>query len=108
MIAQMRLGDIFSIKYITYDRQRKTGGELNSFDECQLLDKAKVDALNGRALTHLEELRIRVDNEDKRDPNHDKWGTLNIIILQDGQPTSMIRKIHPLLVTQFNEHKVTL
>ena len=38
----------------------------------------------------------------KRNPRHRRWYTRNICLLQNGVLTSIIRKIHPPLILEFN------
>ena len=105
MLAEMSNGSNFSIEYYTFDRKRKTGGELKSFDEAELLIPKK-NATDGRAPTEFE--KIKLAQKKGKKPNHKLYYTRNIRILQDGEKTTVIKKIHPLLVVKFNNRIVTL
>lgn len=105
MLEQMETGLPFSIAYVTYDAQRRKGGQIVRYEEAQLL-QADEDQ-EGRPRTRLEEARHRtIQIKEKRDPRHQRWYTRNIRILQAGHKTSLIKKIHPPLVFLFNDQIV--
>lgn len=103
MLAQMDAGAVFSIEFVTYDYQRKRGGNLLQYKEAKLFASEEA----GRGKTKLEETKARKALiKQGRNPNHRRWYTRNIRILQEGQSTSLIVKIHPPLVTKFNDQIV--
>jgi hypothetical protein len=109
----MRAGNTFSLTCITYDRNRRTGGELLEIAEAQWLDPEKEEAeaedRQQRPLTLAEMYRIDQAAGTPpagRAPNHRQWHTRNIRILCDGHPTAEIRKVHPPLFLSFNGRPV--
>lgn len=108
MLAQMESGQPFAITVITFDEQRKRGGEIVEYPEVQLVQaEKKAISTVKRSLTPEELRRMRAaDNPDGRDPNHQHWYTRNVRVLQNGHPTGIIRKIHPPLVVLFNSKLV--
>lgn len=103
MLADMETGAVFSLRYVTYDRKRKTGGSIKEFPEARLVQSLKKETA-ARARTRNEEFELLRDRQaDKpRDPNHREWYTRNLRIVQEGKDTSIIRKFHPPLVISYN------
>jgi len=104
MLADMKLGEIFTIQGITYNRKERSGGEPYDYPECILLDAEEsitpsTGDPRGRPLTTIEQGPPPLP---KRNANHTLWYTRNVRICQAGQPTSIIRKIHPPLITIYN------
>ena len=105
MLEQMSTGCTFSLTYITYDSKRKKGGKIISYLEARLAKSEEQPKSRGR--TQLEETKQRTaEIKAGRDPRHHKWYTRNIVVMQNGVPTSLVRKIHPPLVTIFNDQIV--
>ena len=102
----MDSGATFSMKVVAYDRRRKKGGEIIEYSEAELARKNKeIELVLGqRAMTPIEVKKQQLLAS--RDPHHKKWYTRNIRVLQNGHPTSLIKKIHPPLVLEFNGQKV--
>jgi len=125
MLSYMATGDLFSISYVTFDKQRKKGGRIEEFVQARLLmPKAnRTDTMHGvendqeassavastkvgRPLTaHEQNLQIiaQANSDTARKPNHSQHHTRNIQIFQEGKPTSLIRKVHYPLVLTFND-----
>ncbi|MEM9928922.1 MAG: hypothetical protein AAF840_03795 [Bacteroidota bacterium] len=109
MLKEMATGKPFSIRYVSYDASRKKGGKVHHFDEAILVQPEKeASAAKGRPLTAAEQqaIRNRQENELRKNPHHSKWYTRNLRVLQDGTPTSLVRKFHPPLVVEFNSLRV--
>ena len=106
MLKQMETSIRFSITVISYDRKRKTGGEIKESPEACLVmaDKEKLE--RGRPKTAEEQEREGQMLSAEKKPAHYLWYTRNIRLLQAGTPTALIRKIHPPLVVEFNGKKV--
>lgn len=84
-------GAIFSFSVVTFDDQRKKGGEIMSFPE------ARKHTIRERASTNLEKrTQIKVPTKFIRP----------VIIYQNGSPTSIVKSIHPPLLLEFNGKKV--
>jgi len=106
MLEQMETGMPFSLTYVTYDHNRRKGGKLISYMEAKLAKHDEI-AKKNRGRTTVEDTRARKQRiKEGRDPRHQKWYTRNITILQNGTTTSLIKKIHPPLVTIFNNQIV--
>ncbi len=104
MLKEMETGDPFSIKYITFDRQRKKGGHIEQYKEAVLLIKPVLviqPESEGRSPTLIEQKKKKLERLRKR-PNHKEWYTRNIQLMVNGHPTGERRKIHPPLVVLFN------
>ena len=95
MLKEMETGAVFSLTLIRYDRKRKTGGQVVTYDEARLYQPAQksTSSVNAHRMAAI---------KTSRRPNHGQWFTRNIQLLQDGYPIDMIRKIHPPLVVTFN------
>jgi hypothetical protein len=76
---------IISLEGITYDKQRKKGGELYRMPEC-----CKVSEDSAMIIQH------------KRD------FTFDMRIYINGQPTDAIQRIHALLITKINGQELIL
>ena len=108
MLAQMETGALFSISYLTYDRQRKRGGRVEQYSEAVLLrrpEERTAPTAGERTPTTIERKRKQLAQL-RRNPQHHRWYTRNIQLLVDGHPTSQHRKIHPPLVILFNSQIV--
>lgn len=105
----MESGQAFSLKVVAYDRKRKSGGQIKDYPEAVLLQVEEDEIVSedifrgNRPNTQKEAQQIRMVKE----AHHRKWYTRNIRILQNGHPTSIIKKIHPPLIIEFNGQKVT-
>jgi hypothetical protein len=101
MLAFMETGALFSVQGVTYNRRaKKGGGKIYEYLECMLAQAVPGQKLD-RPATLKEDANQRVKHT-RNNPNHGMWYTRNIIICQNGHPTTMIRKIHPPLVVYFN------
>lgn len=102
----MHSGESFSLKVVSFDRRRKDKtGQVQEYQEAQLVwgdgGNDQVKPQGERPQTDLERA-LGGTVMDKRDPHHADWYTRNIRILQNGQRTEMLRKIHPALIIEFN------
>lgn len=105
MLKVMESGNPFSIRFVTYDKQRKKGGEVREYPEA---------VLNQREIS-LESPRKPFDSSDssithrkKHQPNHYKNATRALRILINGNKTETIVKFHIFLVLEFNGKKMIL
>lgn len=97
----MNTGQVFTCKVITYDRKRKTGGEVKAYRA--ILMKGQSSSNRLRPSTLAEQVKT-----EKRNPQHKKWYTRNIrIVSVDDFETQMVRKIHIPLIVEFNSQTVT-
>jgi hypothetical protein len=119
VLQQMENGEKFSITYIKADRQRKTGGEIKTLENCVLYgatdgsprgDDQRDPTVNELARRDAGRKKIvgssrrgtasdknRAVVTDSRNPNHYLHSTRNVK-LQNGE----IRKIHIRLIVKFN------
>lgn len=102
MLKEMESGRVFSLSVVSYDHKRGTGGELINYPEAVLLTNKASQKTATRPPTRKEKLEIAI----KKNPRHSHWYTRNIRICSNGVPTSIIKKIHPALVTLFNGEKI--
>lgn len=103
----METGKPFTCTFVTYDAKRDRGGELREY-EAKLIRNNPLQKQGGRPLTPKEKQEKALAEASVRNPHHSKHFTRNVQVLQDSFPTSMIRKIHPLLLTKFNGSTVVL
>lgn len=108
----MEEGKPFSLTFVTYDRKRSyRSGRVVSYEQAELMrrdqnvaDGAQPPTQGQRPPTAREAQSLNRAN--RRRANHYEHYTRNIRILQDGEPTSMIVKLHPPLVLIFNNEIV--
>lgn len=96
----IRKGDAFDITWITADRKRKTGGKILQLRNAIRSDKPD----NGvkKDVVAPEVAEVSNHTIPKRDPNHFKNDTINI----RKRGTQRIMKVHPNLITMFNNKHV--
>lgn len=110
-LKKMDDGEVFSVKWVTYNRQKKTGGRL---EECL---EARLKQKSFRKPTPETEAKIAERNKHRKtkyasdwtlkNPQHRKWFTRNIEVMFDGHATGQILKLHPPLIIEFNGKTVT-
>ena len=94
------------MKVVSYDHKRKKGGEILEYPEAVQVIKKEEALRSQRPATRNEKLQAKVREHKSKNPSHGKHYTRNINVLQDGLPTTIIRKIHPILIIEFNNKKV--
>jgi hypothetical protein len=98
VLRQMEEGEErFSIRFVTCDRARKTGGKIEEWHRCQLSRRRKAGAEQPRAARPAEESARRL-------PAHYQNATRNIV---QGN-SSQVRKVHIWLLLEFNGQTVVL
>ncbi len=85
----------FQLKFVTADRQRKTGGEIIEVPSARKC----VGSRNDEVVFDTREKKTTV--KEKRDPHHWANATRNILL-----PNKQIRTIHIRLIIEFNHQKV--
>ena len=110
MLSEMETGAIFHIRGVHFNRTKKTGGEVYEYQAILLrgdnnpLAPAQQDGLvpnpgeHDRPLTAAETKTVY----ERRNPNHSQFFTRNVAVCQNGQRTTMIRKIAIPLVVYYN------
>jgi hypothetical protein len=104
MLNEMDTGRPFSVSFVTYDKQRKTGGKIRMIREAVINAQPKsTDKKSGKSKPP--DQRVRVD---RRNPHHYDHSTRSIRLVVNGCKTSTIKKLHIFLVLTFNERKLIL
>lgn len=106
VLDYMASGNTFSLKVVSYDHKRQKGGQIIEYPEVVQVIKKEDAERKQRPATKQEQLQAKVQEHKSKNPSHGKHYTRNINVLQDGHPTSIIRKIHPILIIEFNNKKV--
>jgi hypothetical protein len=96
ILDYMATGQPFSLRVVAYDRRRRTGGAILHYPEAVLVSQELAAQAIQRPLTRAEATHTL------RAQRHGLHFTRNIRILQQGQPTVIIRKIHIPLIIEFN------
>lgn len=102
MLKLMEEGHIFSCTYVSYDRQRRKGGNLKRIEEGVLVQGDAANTNKPRLMTKAEHYEAIIATRGKRAPNHKEWYTRNVRLCVSGHPTSVIKKIHPPIIIEFN------
>jgi len=101
----MESGRAWSCRYVTYNRQKKTGGEVEVVFEA-VLAREEEGANSDRNQTRAEQRNNIQKKEALKNPNHSQWYTRNYVLCEGGIPSSIVRKLHPPLLIEFNGEKV--
>lgn len=96
-LAEMREHKIFSIKFVSYDKKRKTGGTIKYFPQVKIIQKKKANST----------LETQKSTTTKR-TNSFENATRTIKVFVDGVESSTTRKFHIFLMLEFNGKKVYL
>ena len=107
MLEAMNTGLPFSVKFVTYDKQRKKGGEIRYYKEVVLnadtSDKKKLkETLKANSLPS--EKRVGVS----KNPHHFENSTRSFRVCVNGCKTATVKKLHIFLVLEFNGKKLML
>ena len=97
VLTEMKSGNLFKIKFVSYDKKRKTGGHFKEF-------QAKLNIKKNKKNTSPSDY-IQPERKTKN-PNHFKNATRSLKIFVDGIDTGNIKKCHIFLITEFNGKKV--
>jgi len=92
-LKEMQSGNLFSIRYVTADKSRNSGGDIKEYDGCRL---------SRRAASDTEAPVFTTGNPTKR-PNHYRNRTRNIVLAN-----SDVRKVNVWLIIGFNGKPVIL
>ena len=95
----MDTGEVFSIKFVTFDKKRKRGGALKYYPECKLL---KSEPKNNTNTTKS------VRAKKSTSPNHWDNATRNLKVLINGQEMASNKKLHIFLILELNGKRVNL
>lgn len=96
MLRQMETGVEFDIEFVSYNRQRKTGGALVT------LTKARKHRAGAVASATAATASV-TPTKQTTNPNHTLNGTINLK-KQSGE----LHKVHTRLITKFNQQEVAL
>lgn len=105
-LKRLEAGEKVFLEVYQFDRKRKKGGKIDSFD-CVLLKNEGIPVGEDGVMIIGS---VGVENtegplRDKRNPNHRIFYTRNVRILINGHPSGVVRKIHPPLIRSFNGFK---
>ena len=92
-LAEMKEDKTFSIKFVSYDKKRKTGGIVKYFPEVKLIQKNKTDSTNSKTQGKTKRTNSYVN------------ATRSIKVFVDGVESSTIRKFHIFLLLEINGKK---
>lgn len=92
-IQTIEAGAWLSIRFITADVKKGTGGKVIELAKCRIARNR--NPLLAKIKEHAEELGL------KRDPAHHLHFTRNLEL-----PNKQIRKVHPILITHVNQEAV--
>jgi hypothetical protein len=101
MLQEMNSGRVFSISFVSYDKQRRRGGEVKEYPSAVLLR------------TDNDTIKPKNDNKkgsvgSSTPPKHYEHATRAFRVVLNGVETSAIKKFHLFLVLQFNGKKLVL
>lgn len=106
MLDEMGTGLPFSISFVSYDKQRKKGGELKKYKEVVLnappKDKTKNQEISRQTIERKERAGV------SRNPHHFENSTRSFRICVNGCKTATVKKFHIFLITEFNGKKLIL
>lgn len=89
-------GKTVSLSYVSYDKKRKTGGDLKFLPEVIVTNPKE----NSGA--------VQLNPNSERSPNNFDNSTRNFYTCINGKPTSSLRKIHVFLILEIDGKKVML
>lgn len=92
----MNTGEKFSIKYVTYDANRRSGGKIREWPIVRLSTKEERQAASSGTA------------KKKRNPNHYKHATRSFVVYNGEQSTGGLKKFHIYLLLEVNGKKVVL
>lgn len=103
VMAIIDSGDPFSVEVCGCDRRRKRGGTLHSWT-CQLnrFDVPQANRFVKPARMSAQEVAEIRSLFKRKEKNHFDNFTRNVVILQNGLPTSLVRDLHPPLILTIN------
>ena len=90
----------FSIAFVTFNRKRKEGGEVKRYTNCISTGTRN----KGERKPTANPVTVAPANATSKRPDHFRNATRNLQLL----PSRQIRKLHILLITEFNGKKVIL
>ena len=104
MLELMETGNPFSIKFVSLDKQRKTGGEIKHIPRC-VLTRTKKERKQ-----HVGEEKFQqvVRGKRTKNPNHFHNSTRSVQEMIGDAKTECVRKFHLYLVLEFNGKKLIL
>lgn len=105
MLEEMNTGIPFSVSFVSYDKQRKTGGEIKKYKEV-VLNADTTNNIEGKPEAKSRLLGKR-DGVSKN-PHHFENSTRSFRVCVNGCKTATVKKLHIFLVLEFNGKKLML
>lgn len=99
-LKTMHSGAVFGCKVVSFDHNRRTGGEVLEFLEAQMVAPEEPDPTRVRRAATAQEASVSLLR--RSFPNHRNWFTRNVRLCAGGTPTDIIKKIHPPLLMEFD------
>jgi len=107
MLKAMNTGLPFSFSFVSFDKKRKTGGEIKRYKEVVLnADTTNKETTPAKVKTESQPLKNRVGVS--RNPHHFENSTRTFRICVNGCKTATVKKFHIFLVLEFNGKKLML
>jgi len=95
----MKSGELFKIKFVSFDKKRNTGGIIKEYQAKQNVKKEKKVSEN---------LPGAAPKKNSRNPKHFKHATRSLKVYANGIETALIKKCHIDLIVEFNGKMVYL
>lgn len=83
-------GEVFSVRFVKFDAKRQTGGDVREYKSV----RASRPKLSNRSNSFPSA---------KKNQNHFDNFTRNVFLVLDGYTTTVVKKIHLLLVLKIND-----
>lgn len=91
----IKSGQLVSLKFVTYDKRRKTGGKIRFIEEARI---RKVNSSEEKASNSI--------LSNSKDPGHFEHSTFAVNTCIDGHATAEVKKIHWFLLLEVNGIKI--
>ena len=107
MLEAMNTGLPFSVSFVSYDKQRKKGGEIKYYKEVVL----NADVKDKKFLEQTQRANSLLSKERggvSKNPHHYENSTRTFRVCVNGCKTSTVKKLHIFLVLEFNGKKLIL
>lgn len=91
----------FSVKVVSFDEQKKTGGKIIEYPCAIMPIKQQSDEQEQESI-------FTVEQKTKKDPRHFKNSTRNIEEVIGGYPTNRVRKVNIFLILVYNGREVII
>lgn len=108
MLKEMNTGLPFSFSFVSYDKQRKKGGDIKHYKEVVLNAPPAQDQTPTKNEATTESRPSEKRDGVRKNPHHFENSTRSFRICVNGCKTSTVKKFHIFLVLEFNGKKLML